>query len=402
MNRITSWVLCFVLIIASITTQPFCFPERIVQAQAKVVTSKESKAINTDESTDHQFKSLKDPNLSRYLEDAVYDELVETLGDSNYFVENVSTVYVSKEYIEELEYNSRANVFFGYNLKDLDAQFKGTKYVFTLGNNGKTEVIPFEKYDDTYEKALKDVAIGSGVILMCVTVSVVTGGTAPAVSMIFAVSAKTGTIAALSTGTISGMAAGIVTGIQTKDFDKAKKAAASEGGRAFKLAAITGALAGGTSEAIALHGATLKGLTMNEAAAIQKESKYPLDVIKQFHSKKEYEVFKNAKLKPVMVNDKTALVRNDIKLDLVDEFGRTNLQRMKAGLSPLDANGSTYELHHIGQEADATLAILTQTEHDNAVLHGFKAISEIDRKAFSVTRKEFWKTMAVLLEKGSI
>ena len=146
----------------------------------------------------------------------------------------------------------------------------------------------------------------------------------------------------------------------------------------------------------------MKGLTMNEAAVIQKESKYPVEVIKQFHNIEEYEVFKTANLKPYMINGKTALVRADIDLKQLDELERTNLRRMELGLAPLDANGASYELHHIGQEADATLAILTQAEHDNAVLHGYKIISEIDRKAFAAQRRKFWKTMAIVLETGGV
>ena len=240
-------------------------------------------------------------------------------------------------------------------------------------------------------------------MLICVTVSVVTAGAgAPAVSMIFAASAKTGTSLALSSGVISGVAAGVITGIETKDMDKALKAAASAGSESFKWGAIIGAFSGGASEAAALKGATLNGLSMNEAAEIQRESKYPLDLIKQFHSREEYEVFKEAGLKAKMVNGNLALVRSDFDLNLLDEMGRTNLERMKLGLSPLDANGNAYELHHIGQKVDAALAILTQEEHDNIVLHGFKAVSEINRNAFALQRKRFWKTMAALLEAGGI
>lgn len=132
------------------------------------------------------------------------------------------------------------------------------------------------------------------------------------------------------------------------------------------------------------------------------ESGFPAEVIKQFHTMDEYNVFKNANLKSALVNGKSALVRNDINLKYVDEYGRTNLERMKLGLSALDDMGMPYELHHIGQNADGALAILTQAEHDNVVLHGFKAISEIDRTAFATQRSKFWKTMAKLLESGGI
>lgn len=367
-------------------------------------------SIRTDEEGDStpyeylvDFDSLNDEELNRYITDNIYSTLVADLDSDEYYVDNVEAVYVSQEYIDELTYNSQSNIYFGYTLKDLDEQFQGKRYVFTLGEDGNTIVTEFENYDDTYEQVIKNVAIGAGVILICVTVSVVTGGVgAPAVSMIFAAAAKTGTVMALSSGVIGGVSSGIVTGIQTGDMSQAVKAAALDGSEAFKWGAITGAVSGGAGEAFALHGATLNGLSMNEAATIQKESGYPLKVISEFHSTEEYEVFKAANLKSQLINGKSALIRTDIDLNIVDDLGRTNLERMQQGLAALDSNGVPFELHHIGQEADGTLAILTQAEHDNAVLHGFKNISEIDRKVFNKQRSQFWKTMAKVLVEGGI
>ena len=196
------------------------------------------------------FTSLNDPNLKRYVEDTVYTDLVNQLDSDKYFVENVEAVYISKEYLDELAYNSQENIYFGYKLSELDEAFQGEKYIFTLGENGQTDVVPFEEYDDTYDKVIRNVAIGTGVILLCVTVSVVTGGVgAPAVSMIFAASAKSATGFALSSGVISGVSAGVVEGIQTHDFDKSLKEAALKGSDGFMWGAITGAITGGVSEA---------------------------------------------------------------------------------------------------------------------------------------------------------
>lgn len=375
----------------------------LTEANKDAEIPEEERGDDTPYEYSPEFESLDDEELLQYVEDDIYAELVAKLNSDQYYVENVHAVYVSKEYLEEVSYNSQSNIFFGYTLEDIKNVYGDTRFVFTLGDNGETVVEPFEDYDDTYDQIIKNVAIGTGVILVCVTVSAVTAGAgAPAVSLIFAASAKTGTIMALSSGALGGVASGVVTGIQTGDMNQALKAGALAGSEGFKWGAISGALVGGASEAVALHGATLNGLTMNEAAVIQKETGYPLEVIQQFHSTEEYEVFKTAGLKAQMVNGKTALIRNDIDLMRVDEWGRTNLQRMKLGLSPLDSGGNYYELHHIGQEADATLAILTQAEHDSAALHGFKVISEIDRKAFAVQRSNFWKTMATILESGAI
>jgi hypothetical protein len=262
-----------------------------------------------DQNKDIEFNSLDDPELLNYVEYTVYKKLVDELQDESYFIENISATYISKEYIEELEYNSKENIYFGYNLKALEDLFDGSKFIFTLGEDGKTIVKEFEEYDDTFEQVMKDVAIGSGVILITVTVSAVSGGTgAPAVSMIFATSAKTGTKVALSSGVISAGVSGIITGIQTKDFNEAFKSAVIDGSEGFKWGAIGGSIIGGASKTFALKGATLNGLTMNQAAVIQKESGYPLEVIKQFKSIEQYEVLRKAGIKPKLINGKTALI----------------------------------------------------------------------------------------------
>ena len=118
------------------------------------------------------FNSLNDPDFQRYIEDKVYSDLVEQLNSDDYFIENVEAVYISKEYLEEVAYNSQENIYFGYKLSELDKAFHGQKYIFTLGENGKTDVVPFEEYDDNFAEIAKDVAIGVGVITIVVTVAV--------------------------------------------------------------------------------------------------------------------------------------------------------------------------------------------------------------------------------------
>lgn len=356
------------------------------------------------------FNSLDDAELQRYVQDNIYNELVAQLDSDEYFVENVSAVYISQEYIDELTYNSKPNVYFGYTLEEIDAVYQGTRYVFSMSEDGDTIVVPFEEYDDTFELVIKNVAIGTGVILICVTVSVVSGGAgAPAVSMIFATSAKSGTIFALSSGGLSAVASGIVTGIETGDMDEALKAAALSGSESFKWGAITGVISGGATETVALKGATLNGLTMNEAAIIQKESSFPLDVIKQFRNMEQYNICKDAGLTSKLVNGKTALIRN-IDLNYVDDAtGYTNLELMSRGYAPIDpATGTKYQLHHIGQKADSTLAILTEAEHklggNDTIWHLKDIATEVHTSTnnWDVQRKQFWKAMAYIFENGGV
>ena len=62
------------------------------------------------------FKGMNDPELLPYIEDTLYGELVSTLDSDQYFVENVTAIYISEEYLEELAYNSQSNIFFGFTL----------------------------------------------------------------------------------------------------------------------------------------------------------------------------------------------------------------------------------------------------------------------------------------------
>lgn len=204
------------------------------------------------------FERLNDPTLPGYIEDSIYATLVDELDSDQYYVENVSAVYISKEYLRNIEYNSKANVFFGYTLAELDLLFEGQKYVFTLGENGETTVVPCiqsENTDSSLKTILKNVAIGTGVILVCVTVALITKnpaaatGAGKAVRVIFAISskaAKHGAITALKFAGFNGISTAIIEGYQTHDFKQALEAGAVAASEGFKFGAITG-----TAESIA-------------------------------------------------------------------------------------------------------------------------------------------------------
>ncbi|MCD7890950.1 MAG: HNH/ENDO VII family nuclease [Ruminococcus sp.] len=459
-KRIFSILLCFVLFFSNGKIQGAVLncsdSEKIsILDKAEEIETESASETEDEKNTDlgqsdsddtiPDFSGLEDEELLQYVEDSIYLNLVSQLDSESYYVENVSTTYISKEYLEEISYNSQVNIYFGYTLEELEAEFQDTKYIFTLEDDGTTVVQAFEDYDDTYEQIIRNVAIGTGVILVCVTVSVITSGTgAVAVSMIFATSAKTGTVMALQSATISGAAKGIITGFATQDFDEAVKAAELGASEGFMMGAVFGFIGGGVGEAVGLHGATLNGLTMNEAALIQKESKWPLKlisqlenmqqfetikagplgleaiaeiykdsgwslkVIQQFRSLEEYEVYKAAQLKEILVNGSTALIQ-DIDLgftsELADGTTVTNLERMQKGYAPLDpVTGKAYQLHHIGQSKDGTLAVLTEAQHqgNSSILNIASKESEIDRAAFKTVREEFWKYMGNVVYAGGI
>lgn len=353
--------------------------------------------------TTPSFTGLDDEELLSYMEDDIYYRLLQEIDTDQYYIQSVDAIYVSKEYLQETAYNSQSNVFFGYTLAELDDFFGDTKYAFTVGADGQTTVVPIISVADEgfTDEMLINLAIGTGVILVCVVICVVSDGAgAPAAAAIFAASAKTGAIAALSGGLIAGVTSGALKAYQTGDFNEALKAAAVCGSEGYKWGAITGAVAGGASEAIALHGATAGGLSMNDVARIQKESGYPLKLIKEFNSYEEYSIFKQANLKPFSINGRRILIDPNIDPFQIDEYGVSNLDRMLKGKPPVINDGKTIiELHHIGQKNDGVLAMLTESDHEKfySILH-YKDldISDIDRIAFNKERPKIWKTMGKL------
>lgn len=357
------------------------------------------------------YKSLDDPELLTYVENLVYQETIASLNSEEYFVEDVSAVYISKEYMEEVAYNSQSNIYFGYTLDEIDEVFQDTKYVFTLGENGETIVKELEEIEDTtMETILKNVAIGTGVILVCVTVSAVTAG-APAVSMIFAMSATGAKTLAISSAALGGISAGTVRGIETGDFREVIEAAAIGASEGFKWGAISGAIIGGASGTFILKSLSKNGLKMNDVALIQKESWLPTEVISQLNSMDEYNIYKSIGLKTKLVNGKTSLIP-DIDLKYTTKLPNgtkiTNLERMRKGLAAIDpSTGMAYEVHHIGQKNNGVFAILTQEQHRGtgnfAKLHHIWKDSGVEHgSAWKKTKSDLWKKLGEQLENGGI
>lgn len=197
--------------------------------------------ISIAEETTRAFTSLSDPSLLQCVEDTIYAGLVDQFESEDYIIENVRAIYISQEYLEELAFNSKSNIFFGYTLEELDAQFQGKRYVFTLGDNNETVVEEFTAYDNTYERVIKNVAVGTGVILVCATVTVVTAGAGlTTVSGFFAISTMGATVESLVGAGFGGIFAGTIEGIRTGDFDSALKAGALAASEGFKWGAISG------------------------------------------------------------------------------------------------------------------------------------------------------------------
>ena len=87
----------------------------------KVEETEETESTDDDSPQDEElvdkeahFDSLNDPALLQYVEDSVYAGLADQFDSEDYIIENVEASYVSKEYLDELAYNSQTNIWFGF------------------------------------------------------------------------------------------------------------------------------------------------------------------------------------------------------------------------------------------------------------------------------------------------
>lgn len=426
------------------------------EVEAPVKTSENEKAIvdhaeavfpDFDKAPEENFESAE---YIEYLEESLYSSISEDFSGVGLSVESVQARYVSEEYINENAYNSLSNIYFGYSLNEINEYLGDQKYVFAVGDDGKTTVKFFEPYDDTFEKIIENVAVGTGVILICVVISVASAGTAaPAcIPVIFAAAAKGATIGAFSGAAIEGVVTGVVSAIEGNEWEDVLKESALAASNGFKWGAITGAITSGATETLSLKYATRGGLTINEAAQIKQEglsykvirqiksmddynelciiaerqgltiqklgeicenTKYPLDVLRCCFSKEEIELYVDqAKLVSKTIGGRQALVRSiDLTYESTLPNGEivTNLERMRRGYAAIDpVTELPYELHHIGQNVDSPLAILSWTEHHDepnfSILHQRKkeGVQSLLGSAWDSQRKAFWKSFAEYVE----
>ena len=96
MKKMIALVLCLVLL----TTQ----------AGACLASAEKSNEIINYINEDTQFDSFDDPALLQYIEDSIYTYLEGSFASDDYIIEDISAVYISQEYLEEVAYNTRENV----------------------------------------------------------------------------------------------------------------------------------------------------------------------------------------------------------------------------------------------------------------------------------------------------
>lgn len=236
------WIKILVCLLVFTQFSAYASHHSVLAQESQSETSSPELASQEEET---ESLSPSDPAYLKSLEDSVYAQLNEQLATDDVKVESVEAIYYSKEYLEEMLYNSKSNIYFGYTLEELNQQFKGQRYVFQLSESGETEVVPFEDYDDSFERIIKNIATGSGVILVCATISIATGGT---VSAVFAAAATTGLKVGVSSALSTAVISGGLTAVNTGDLKASIKQATLDSSEAFKWGAIVGSVSGGTSK----------------------------------------------------------------------------------------------------------------------------------------------------------
>ncbi len=205
---------------------------------------REFEALLSEGNEETVYKGEIDLTYTEILNDLLYEGLDESLNngqDDLYEIESINTQYISKEYLEELAYNSKSNILFGYSVEDIERMTDGQKYVFTLDNNNETSIEIFESTKDTtFRKTLLNLAKGGGVILIDV-IATKAGGLV--FHTVFACNALTVLKISAGVGAAGFIIGALITGIQTKDINEALKKGAYYGSEAFKWTSYIGVAA---------------------------------------------------------------------------------------------------------------------------------------------------------------
>ncbi len=137
-------------------------------------SAQQTSAVQQTSQTAETNQKISDAAFVQNLQDSVYnlivDDLDENGNEKQYEVQEVKAVYLSKEYIEQHSFNSKETKFFGSTLAELEAKFGDQKYVFDLDENGKTVCHAVDDFDNTFEKVSQVALLGTGVVLISVTI----------------------------------------------------------------------------------------------------------------------------------------------------------------------------------------------------------------------------------------
>ena len=224
------------------------------------------------ESEELNFTDFDDEEFLQYVQDNIYANAENDLESDDFQIESVNAIYYSKEYIEEMAYNSKSNIYFGYTEEELNEQFSGSKYVFTLGNDGGTTVEEFEGYVNPYDTIIKNTLVGSGVILICVVGRYVSKkvGAPIMVTHIFVGAADNAITFAKGSAIFGGVSSAILKGLETGNLEESIKSGVTGASEGLKWGAIAGAVIGSVTGAVSTLTAKIPTPRESEQVALEK------------------------------------------------------------------------------------------------------------------------------------
>lgn len=224
---------------------PLCFALALqgcgVPSQSR--TADEPAATQETSQTAESTQKISDAGFVQNLQDSVYSMIVSDLDESGNTkqidVQEVKAVYLSKEYIEQYSFNSKETKFFGSTLGELEAKFGDQKYVFDIDENGHTVCHAVNDYDNTFEKVSEVALLGTGVILISVTLACAAGG-APVTALVACTGPSAGAITANQAQIALLAASSAVAIFDNGDVGDAAKDIAFDTGSDFVMQAIGG------------------------------------------------------------------------------------------------------------------------------------------------------------------
>lgn len=230
---------------------PLCFALALqgcgVPAQSSTTDEGPSAQETTQATEDKQDnRKISDAGFVENLQDSVYNLIVDDLDESGNTqqveVKEVKAVYLSKEYIEQYSFNSKETKFFGSTLGELEAKFGDQKYVFDIDENGKTVCHAVNDFDNTFEQVSEVALLGTGVILISVTIACASG--AAPVTALVACTGPTASVITANAPQIAVLAASSAVAIfDNGDVGDAAKDIAFDTGSDFIMQAIGGTVA---------------------------------------------------------------------------------------------------------------------------------------------------------------
>jgi hypothetical protein len=137
-----------------------------------------------------------------------------------------------------------------------------------------------------------------------------------------------------------------------------------------------------------------------QRALIQEFSPYSDQINDNIRTLPELEIYKSQNLREDVVHGRPCLIAK-IDPKLTDAMGTTNAERMAAGRAPVDENGDSMHLHHIGQKESSPMAELKAEIHQkyDSFLHDKSISSEVHGAGnnWNAQRSAYWSARSSMI-----